>query len=60
MPASPRRQACLTAGRENYIKNNLNDITCMSELSPFIARKQGGLIRTYNLASLSFAKLCAH
>jgi len=44
---------------ETCIKNNLNDITYMSELILDIVDVKD-LIRTYNLRSLSFRKLCAH
>jgi hypothetical protein len=47
---------------EYYINKNVDDITYLSELIPLLAfaRKQGGLIRTYNLLALCARKLCAH
>ena len=47
---------------EIYIKNNVSDITYQSELIPLHScrMQEGGLVRTYNLASLTFAKLCAY
>jgi hypothetical protein len=52
---------------EQYINDNLSDITYQSELIPadsFCIRKseskRRGLIRAYNLRSLTFRKLCAH
>ncbi len=44
---------------EHYINNNLSDITYMSELILDIFDVKD-LIRTYNLRSLSFRKLCVH
>jgi len=32
---------------EPYINNGVSDITYMSELTPILTRKQGGLIRTF-------------
>jgi hypothetical protein len=48
---------------ERYIKNNLDDITYLSELTPAALQrkaKQRGLIRTHNLLRLASRKLCAH
>jgi len=44
---------------EHRIKNNVNDITYMSELILDI-KDVKDLIRTYNLLTLCVRKLCAH
>ncbi len=44
---------------EPYIKNNVSDITYMSELILDIFDVKD-LIRANNLRSLTFRKLCAH
>ena len=50
---------------EHILKNNLSDITYLSELILAVfhrrySRKRQGLIRPNNLRSLSFRKLWAH
>ncbi len=44
---------------ENYFNKNLSDITYQSELILDI-KDVKDLIRTYDLRSLSFRKLCVH
>ena len=45
---------------EQYIKDNLSDITYVSELIPPRSCIAGGLIRTITYVHLLLRKLCAH
>jgi len=47
---------------EAYIKDNITDITNMSELIPpaFLRKQEGGINSHNNLLTLRVRKLCAH